>query len=215
MILSEVTRAASFLRQLSVYGEKQTSALAGVDVNTVLRDLAPVLKRVAGDDIELVLPKKVIALNVDVDAERVERVLVNIAAYGRARMPSGGRLIIELARVVVDRDFVTKYPNVRQGAHALISVTEVRTAASAEWPIGIREPVEATAIAATSERPGVDLGALQALIGDCGGHLWMKAEPGGDMELKIHLPLRSADSSRSAGVVRSALGRSVSAWFQS
>jgi hypothetical protein len=130
-------------------------------------------------------------------------------------MPSGGRLIIELARVVVDSDFVTKYPNVRQGAHALISVAEVRTAATAEWPIGIREAIKATAIGATSERPGVDLGALQALIGDSGGHLWMKAEPGGEMELKIHLPLRSADTSRSAGVVRSVLGRSVSAWFQS
>jgi signal transduction histidine kinase len=215
LILGDVTRAATLLRKLSVYGEKQTSALACVDVNTVLRDLAPVLKRVAGDDIELVLPKKVFALNVDVDAARVERVLVNIAAYGRARMPSGGRLIIELARVVVDSDFVTKYPNVRQGAHALISVAEVRTAATAEWPIGIREALKATAIGATSERPGVDLGALQALIGDSGGHLWMKAEPGGEMELKIHLPLRSADTSRSAGVVRSVLGRSVSAWFQS
>jgi two-component system, cell cycle sensor histidine kinase and response regulator CckA len=183
----------------------------------VLRDLAPVLKRVAGDDIELVLPKKVFALNVDVDVdiERVERVLVNIVAYGRTRMPSGGRLIIDLARVVVDRDFITKYPNVRPGAHALISVTEVRTAAPAEWPKGIREAVEATAIGATSERPRVDLGVLPALIGDCGGHLWMNAEPGGEMEVKIHLPLRSADTSGIAGVVRSALGRSVSALFQS
>jgi PAS domain-containing protein len=214
LILGDVTRAASFLRQLSVYGEKQTSALAWVDVNTVLRDLAPVLKRVAGDDIELVLPKKVAALNVDVDAERVERVLVNIAAYGRARMPSGGRLIVELARVVVDLDFIAKYPNVRQGAHALISVTEVRTAAPAESAAGIREHADATAIATTPERPGVDLGALQALIGDCGGHLWMKAEPGGNMELKIHLPLRSADTS-SAGVLRSVRGRLASTWFQS
>jgi hypothetical protein len=213
-ILGEVTRAATFLRQLSVYGEKQASALAAVDVNTVLRDMAPVLKRVAGDDIELVLPKKLFALNVDVDVERVERVLVNIAAYGRARMPSGGRLIIELARVVVGLDFVAKYPNVRQGAHALISVAEVRRAAPAESPTG-SEPVEATAIAATSQRPGVDLGALQTLIGDCGGHLWMKAEPGGDMEVKIHLPLRSADASRSAGVFSSARGRSIGAWFQS
>ena len=129
LILGDVTRAASFLRQLSVYGEKQTNALEGIDVNMVLRDLAPILKRVTGDDIELVLPKKVFGLNVDVDAELVERVLVNVAAYGRARMRSGGRLIIELARVVVDRDFVMKYPNVRQGAHALISVAEVRTAA--------------------------------------------------------------------------------------
>lgn len=213
LIFGEVTRAASFLRQLSVYGEKQTNALAWVDVNNVLRDLAPVLKRVAGDDIELVLPKKGSALNVDVEAERVERVLVNIAAYGRTRMRSGGQLIVELARVAVDRDFVTKYPNVRQGVHALISVTEVRAAARADWPVGVREAVEATG--AASERPGVDLGALQALIGDCGGHLWMKAEPGGDMEVKIHLPLRPEDTSTSAGVVRSARKRSVSRWFQS
>src|SRR5262249_920154 len=99
LILRDVTRAATVLGQLTAFGEKQTSALAGADVNTVLRDLAPALKRVAGDDIELVLPKKGFALDVDVDAERVERILVNIAAYGRSRMPLGGRLIIELARV--------------------------------------------------------------------------------------------------------------------
>jgi hypothetical protein len=128
-------------------------------------------------------------------------------------MPSGGRLIVELARVAVDRNFITKYPNVRQGAHALIRVTEVRAAARADWPIGVREPDGGSASGATSERPGVDLGALQALIRDCGGHLWMKAEPGGDMEVKIHLPLRQ-DPSRSAGVVRSGRGRSVARWFQ-
>ncbi len=209
LIFGEVTRAASFLRQLSVYGAKQTSALEPVDVNKVLRDLEPVLKRVAGDDIELVLPQKVSALNVDVEAERVERVLINVAAYGRARMPSGGRLIVKLARVTVDGSFVTKYPNVRQGPHALITVTEVRTTPRAEWQI------EGAAGNANSERPGVDLGTLQALIRDCGGHLWMKAEPGGDMEVKIHLPLRPTDSSRSPGVARSGRGRSVGRWFQS
>jgi PAS domain-containing protein len=208
LILGDVTRAAGFLQQLSGYGAKQTSVRTAVDINTVLRDLGPVLKRVAGDDIQLVLPKKVAALNVDVDADRVERILVNITAFGRERMPSsGGRLIFELARVAVDPDFLIKYPNVRPGAHALISVTKVRTP-------GPAAASEARAIGARSERPGVDLGLLQALIDDCGGHLWMKAEPGGDMELKIHLPLRSADPSRTADVVRS-VGRSVSSWFQS
>jgi trimeric autotransporter adhesin len=207
LILGDVTRAAGFLQQLSGYGAKQTNVRSVVDVNAVLRDLGSVLKRVAGDDIELVLPKKGSALNVDVDADRVERILVNITAYGRERMPSsGGRLIFELARVAADPDFLLKYPNVRPGAHALISVTKVRTAAPAS-------PIEAGAIAARPERPGVDLGLLQALIDDCGGHLWMKAEPGGDMELKIHLPLRSADPSRTVEVVRS-VGRSVSSWFQ-
>ncbi|HEY7284418.1 MAG TPA: PAS domain S-box protein [Vicinamibacterales bacterium] len=211
-IFNDVTRATSFLRQLSAYGQKQARALSPVDVNRVLRDLEPVLKRVAGDDIELVLPRKASALNVDVEAERVERVLVNVAAYGRARMPSGGRLIVELARVAVDRNFVTKHPNVRQGGHALIRITEVKRANRTLWPIGLRDVMPA-ASAAAPERPGVDLGPLQTLIGDCGGHLWMNAEPGGDMEVKIRLPLRPAE--QRPRMARASGRRAVARWFAS
>ena len=70
LLLGEVTRAASFLRQIAVYGEQQTSALEPVNVTEVLRRLEPVLKRVAGDEIEFVLPKTARPLKVDVGAER-------------------------------------------------------------------------------------------------------------------------------------------------
>jgi hypothetical protein len=46
---------------------------------------------------------------------------------------------------------------------------------------------------AVSSAPSVELGTLQALVSDCGGHLWMEAEPPGDMVLKIHLPRRALD----------------------
>jgi hypothetical protein len=50
-----------------------------------------------------------------------------------------------------------------------------------------------TASGFAGDSPGVDLGVLQALVTECGGHLWMRAEPPGDMELKIHLPRRVLD----------------------
>jgi nitrogen-specific signal transduction histidine kinase len=191
MLLEEVTRAASHLRQLAAYSDEETSALAPVDLNSVLRDLEPVLKRVAGDDVELELPKTSSGIDVDVKAERVERLLVNLAGYGRARMPLGGRLRIELATVVVDHRFIAKYPNVRQGPHALITVTEVKRAIRAEGQLQLRAwPTEPTSDSLPSEKPGVDLGALQGLIRECGGHLWMAVEPPGDMVVKIHLPMR-------------------------
>ena len=49
-----------------------------------------------------------------------------MAAYGRERMPSGGRLKIELGTIVVDRHFTDKHPNVSLGPHALVTVTESR-----------------------------------------------------------------------------------------
>jgi hypothetical protein len=155
-------------------------------VTKVLRDLAPVLKRVAGENIDVVLPNASSPLNLDVEARPVERMLVNVAAYGRERMPLGGRLMIDVDSVVVDREFVAKHPNVRPGEHVLLTVNEQRRAAPTE-----SHPVSTF----TGDSPGVDLGALQALVSECGGHLWMRAEPPGDMELKIHLPRRVLDQS--------------------
>ena len=47
------------------------------------------------------------------------------------------------------------------------------------------------------DNPGVDISALQALVSECGGHLWMAAGPTGDMVLKIHLPRRALDDAES------------------
>jgi len=194
LLLDEVTRAAGLLQQLAVYGAEQKNAAALVDVKEVLRDLEPVLKRVAGDNIEFVMPKASTPHNLDVEAERVERILVNVAAHGRARMPNGGQLMFEVGSVVVDRTFVTKHPNVRPGDHVLLTVTEAKGAARARWPRALRKRSSSANVpAAATDPPGLDLGGLQALVSDCGGHLWMMAEPRGDMVLKIHLPRRALD----------------------
>jgi hypothetical protein len=194
LLLDEVTRAEGFLRQLTVYGHEQKNAPELVEVNKVLRDLEPVLRRVAGGNVELVLPKASTPLNLDVDAERVERMLVNVAAYGRERMPLGGRLMIEVASVVVDRSFVAKYPNVRPGAHVLLTVNEVRGASPLGFAAALRTYASGAGDSVSEgDQPGVDLGALQSLVTECGGHLWMMAEPPGHMVLKIHLPRRVLD----------------------
>jgi C4-dicarboxylate-specific signal transduction histidine kinase len=216
-LVHEVTRAAGFLRQLTVYGGQQAAALEPIDVNRVLRDLEPVLKRVAGDDIELVLPKSSSPVNVDVEMERIERVLVNVASYGRERMPSGGRMLIELATVVVGATFVAKYPNVRPGDHVLITVTKKSGGLRSEFPMRRQKaPTGASTMKAVSDGPVVDLGVLQTLIGDCGGHLWIKAEPTGDMVLKMHLPQPVLDPAAEppTGRPRSDGGRSMARWFR-
>ena len=143
--------------------------------------------------------------------------LVNVASYARERMPHGGRLKIDLSTVVVDCRFIAKYPNVRPGDHALITVTEVRGAVRADGPGGLRPaPSAGDAGAAPADKPGVDLGALLGLIGDCGGHLWMSAEPPGNMVLKIHLPalVSEAPADARAAAPRPERGRAVARWFR-
>ena len=200
-LLTDVTRAASFLRQLGTYGNEQVRALEPVSAQRVLRDLAPVLKRLVGDQIELVLPKSAGAFNVEVDAERLERVFINVAGYARERMSSGGQVRIELATTAVGRRFVARYSNVRPGDHVLVTVTEMPAVRA------FRGDSEQSSRPA--EKPGVDLGVLVDLIASCGGHLWLEAQPAGNMVVKIHLPKHpAADATGHRG------GR-ASKWFRS
>ena len=190
-LLAELTRATGFLRQLAAYGEEQARTPAMADLNTVIRDLEPVLKRVAGDSVDVQVSDASARLNVDVGTERIERLLVNLASFGRARMPHGGQLKIELGTTVVDRHFVAKHPNVRLGPHALITVTESRHTRKTDGLLPRRDANAASRPSAEKpeQKPGMDFGTLQGLVGGCGGHLWMTVQPQGDMVAKIHLPL--------------------------
>jgi hypothetical protein len=204
-LFEDVGRAAGFLRDLAACGDEQNRTSTLVDLNTLIRDLEPVLKRVAGGDVEVQLRDTSSPLNVDVGTERVERLLVNLASYGRGRMPGGGRLRIELGTSVVDRRFAAKHPNVRLGLHALITVTETGRPASSD---------EERSKAAS--KPGVDFGTLQELVSECGGHLWMKLQPPGDMVAKIRLPLLSAhEQAVPRAAIRNNRERPATRWFQS
>jgi signal transduction histidine kinase len=179
-----------------------------VDLNTLVRDLEPVLKNVVGADVEVALRDTSAPLNVDVNTERIERLLVNLASYGRGRMPAGGRLRIELGTSVVDRHFSAKHPNVRLGLHALITVTESRRAG------GEDESQSRRSRKATS---GVDFATLQGLVSECGGHLWMKVHPLGEMVAKIRLPLVTPKEQRAPRTIKAKAGgerQAAGRWFQ-
>lgn len=200
-LMTDVTRASSFLRQLGTYGNEQVRALEPVSARRVLQDLAPVLKRLVGDQIELLLPKSTGSFDVDVDAERLERVFINVAGYARERMPSGGQVGIALATTTVGRRFAARYPNVRPGDHVLITVTELSAVGE------LRGDHERSSN--SSGKPGVDLGVLAGLIASCGGHLWLEAHPAGNMVVKIHLPKPPATDATDRR------GGRLSRWFRS
>ena len=211
LLLAEVTRAAGLLQQLSACGNEQGRTPALVDLNTVIRDLEPVMKRVAGDEVDVHLADTASSLNVDVGAERIERLFVNLASYGRERMPFGGQLKIELGTTVVDRRFAAKHPNVRLGPHALITVTENRRAEQAN---GLRQPRDDKRRAGEVKR-GLDFGTLQGLVGGCGGHLWMTIQPQGDMVAKIRLPLLNSHDQMAPRTLAARGGRTITRWVSS
>jgi PAS domain-containing protein len=187
-MIGGVDRVEASLLQLARYADEQAMSLEPVDLHQVLRDLEPILQELAGDDVQVVLPElpapEETPFTVDVTAQRVERMLINLARYSRGRIPSGGRIVFDIASTTVDGQFVAKYPNVRQGPHVLLTVTQDGAQASTAGGNGSEPSVSGTA--------GGDLSALHGLVRHCGGHLWMDTDTTGEMQIKIHLPLRAA-----------------------
>jgi PAS domain-containing protein len=187
-MIGEVDRVAASLRQLAHYADDQAMSLEPVDLHQVLRELEPILQELAGDDVQVVLPeqppREEPPFNVDLTAQRVERLLINLARYSRGRIASGGRMVFEIASTTVDGQFIANYPNVRRGPHVVLTVTQDGTEASTAGGNGSGSAVSRTA--------GGDLSALHGLVRHCGGHLWMDTDAIGETKIKIHLPLRAA-----------------------
>jgi hypothetical protein len=62
----------------------------------------------------------------------------------------------------------------------LITVTELPATRAVE--------ADAPPNARPADTAGMELGVLVDLISSCGGHLWLEAQPAGNMVVKIHLP---------------------------
>jgi len=98
-IIRAAERASSLTQQLLAFGRSQVSRNEVLELNAVVQDMAQMIERVIGDDIEFALHLDTEAGCVNADRAQLEQVLMNLAVNARDAMPKGGRLKIETRRV--------------------------------------------------------------------------------------------------------------------
>ena len=87
-------RASSLTEQLLVFTRRRPQESRVVQVNDIVQSMASMLRRLVGEDIELVLELGPATSRVRIDPSQVEQVLLNLAVNARDAMPGGGRLTI-------------------------------------------------------------------------------------------------------------------------
>ncbi len=87
-------RARDLVSQLLALGRRQPLELRAVDLVAVVSNFRPMLMRVLGDDIELVLEAPDLPLIISADEGRLQQVVMNLALNAADAMPEGGRLVI-------------------------------------------------------------------------------------------------------------------------
>ena len=97
-------RAADLTGQLLAFSRRQLLQPRVLDLNVLVTDSTKMLKRLLGEDIEVITRLDPTLGHVTADAGQMHQIILNLAVNARDAMPRGGRLTIETQNVVLDEE---------------------------------------------------------------------------------------------------------------
>jgi len=184
-------RAALLTRQLLAFGRRQVLAPRLMDLNEVVRNAETILRRLLGEDIDLLMVLSPEAVLVQIDPGQVEQVLLNLAVNARDAMPGGGKLTIETASVDLDELYASAHPPLSAGSYIMLAVSDTGCGISAEIQAHIFEPFFTTKSA--GKGTGLGLAMVYGIVKQSGGYIWVYSEVGHGTSFKVYLPRAGQD----------------------
>jgi signal transduction histidine kinase len=172
-IRSAAARAASLTNQLLTFSRKTIVQPGILDVNAVVNEMEKLLRRIIGEDIELVTVTRPGAGCIRADRGHIEQVIMNLAVNARDAMPRGGKLRIETgdSEVFVD----PRFPDSPAGRYVVMSVSDTGVGMDAEMQARIFEPFFTTK--EPGKGTGLGLTIVYGILQQCGGHVRLYSEP--------------------------------------
>jgi len=179
-------RAAALTRQLLTFSRKQVLQPRVLDLNAIVADMEKMLRRLIGEDIELLTRLQPDLGATKADPSQIEQVLMNLVMNARDAMPAGGRLIIETANVAPDEIHDWRRKKGAPEPYVLLAVSDNGTGMDAETRSHIYEPFFTTK--ECSKGTGLGLSTVYGIVKQSGGHIWVYSEPGRGSVFRIYLP---------------------------
>ncbi len=188
-ILDAARGAASVTRQLLVISRRQLLQSQVVDVGIELAGIERMLRRMLGEDVELVLELDRSAGSVLVDPTQLQQVLLNLAVNARDAMPRGGRLVISTRERALAAD-EARALEVEPGAYAEIAVADTGSGIAPAILDRVFEPFFTTK--EPGKGTGLGLATVYGVVRQSGGAVELESQPGRGTTFRLLLPLCTA-----------------------
>ncbi len=179
-------QAASLTRQLLRFSKQEKDDPKIISLQSFLPGLAEMLRRVIGEDIEIIFEPGPGAHNVRADKGHIEQIVMNLAINARDAMPGGGRLYIETSVTRVDDDFASVCLSLPPGTYVVIAVTDTGVGMTAEVQARVFEPFFTTK--PPDQGTGLGLSTVYGMVKQSDGTVTVHSTPGLGSTFRVFLP---------------------------
>ncbi len=188
-ILRSSERAMALTRQLLAFSRKQVLQPKVLDLNAAVTEMDRLLRRVIGEDVELLTVLQPGVGRIRVDPGQLEQVIMNLVVNARDAMPEGGRLTLRTSALEVEGP--TKF-DVDPGSYVLLEVSDTGCGMDREVLSHIFEP-----FFTTKERgkgTGLGLAIVYGVVKQSGGTVEATSQVGQGTTFRILLPRVSPEA---------------------
>ena len=179
-------RGAALTRQLLAFSRKQVLQPRILDINEVVADVEKMLRRVIGEDIQLVTTPGAGIGRIRADPGQIEQVLMNLVVNARDAMPKGGRLTFETANVALDDTYAREHPEVQPGPFVMLAVSDTGVGMDAQTQAHIFEPFFTTK--EQGKGTGLGLATVFGIVQQSGGSISIDSRLGLGTTCRIYFP---------------------------
>jgi len=186
-ILDAAQRSANITKQLLAFARKQTVEPVVFDLNESVESMLKMIRRLIGENIELVWLPGSGSYMVRMDPSQFDQVLLNLSVNARDAINGIGRISIETDTVHFDKSYRVSDDNITPGEYVLLAVSDSGCGMSKEVMNHIFEPFFTTK--GPGRGTGMGLATVYGAIRQNEGFISVYSEEGSGTTFKVYIPL--------------------------